>query len=180
MCLFLVLAISVFGILRLRLCIEFVFNPALSVKGRVWFFSFPLYPYSEKKRRSETIRRPKNSPNRFVASLKEAVSLNNLLDKRPPSFTLSLKEYHLVAGAAQPSDTAFLHQFLCGLSLALFSLFDCIFPHFSVENVSVTPSFTTPCFNGMVKGRISLSLYDFLRLVLYRYKFKLPKKGEQT
>lgn len=173
------LTVLVCSLLRTRLRIEFAFNPALSVKGRVLMFSFPLYPYSEKKRKRESPKKPKDSPNRISASVKEAVSLKNLLHKKPRSLTLSLSCFHLFVGGKDAFDTFRLYSLLYQVSQALFYALSCMFPHFSVNNVSVTPHFLSQGFDGEVRGEISLSVYDFLKLVLRRYKHKIPQKEEQ-
>lgn len=169
--------VIVWSILQIRLSIDLSFDSKLSVKGRIGFIAFPIYPRLEKKEKATTIKKKKADKIRLSKCIKNAFSIRNLIEKKPSSLSLKIQKLHLFAGAQKPSDTALLHNGICALLLAFFSVFDCMFSHFSVKNVFVTPSFERPCLNAAAKARISLSICDFIRLVYFEYRKQLKKEN---
>jgi len=169
--------VIVWCILQIRLSIDLSFDSKLSVHGRIGFVTFPIYPRLEKKEKATTTKKKKADKIQLSKCIKKAFSIRNLIDKKPSSLSLKIQKLHLFAGAQKPSDTALLHSGICALLLAFFSVFDCMFSHFSVKNVFVTPSFEHPCLNAEAKARFSLSIWDFIRLVYFEYRKQLKKEN---
>ena len=177
MWLFVLFLVVVWILFQIRLCVDLSFDSNLSVKGRIVFVAFPIYPRAEKKQKSTTVKKKKAAKIRLSKCIKKAFSIQNLLEKKPSSLSLKIQKFHLIAGAHKSSDTALLHSGICALLLAFFSVFDCMFSHFSVKNVFVTPSFEHPCLNVEAKARFSLSIWDFIRLVYFEYRKQLKKEN---
>ena len=177
MWLFVLFLVVVWILFQIRLCVDLSFDSNLSVKGRIGFVAFPIYPRLEKKKKSTTAKKKKAVKVQLSKCIKKAFSIGNLIDKKPSSLSLKIQKLHLIAGAQKSSDTALLHSGICALLLAFFSVFDCMFSHFSVKNVFVTPSFEHPCLTAEAKARISLSIWDFIRLVYFEYKKQLKKEN---
>lgn len=169
--------VIVWCILQIRLSIDLSFDSKLSVQGRIGFVTFPIYPRLEKKEKATTAKKKKAAKVQLSKCIKKAFSIRNLIDKKPSSLSLKIQKLHLFAGAHKSSDTALLHSGICALLLAFFSVFDCMFSHFSVKNVFVTPSFEHPCLNAEAKARFSLSIWDFIRLVYFEYRKQLKKEN---
>ena len=51
--------VIVWSILQIRLSIDLSFDSKLSVKGRIGFIAFPIYPRLEKKEKATTIKKKK-------------------------------------------------------------------------------------------------------------------------
>lgn len=168
--------VIVWSVLQIRLSIDLSFDSKLSVKGRIGFFTFPIYPRLEKKKKATTTKKKKADKIQLLKCIKKAFSIQNLIDKKPSSLSLKIQKLYLIAGAQKPSDTALLHSSICALLLAFFSVFDCMFSRFSVKNVFVTPSFERQCLNTAAKARISLSIWDFIRLVYLEYRKQLKRR----